>query len=66
MAKNKREVNSNDIGNIKYKMSKELADSLLKSRKGADKNKHPQDYLCALVNEQFGAKGNCIEVLTTL
>lgn len=51
------------IGNIEYKMEKAMADALLKARKGEDKKKHPQEYLCDVVNEQFGVKGNCVKVL---
>jgi hypothetical protein len=61
MAKNTTIVES--IGNIEYKMEKAMADALLKARKGEDKKKHPQEYLCSVVNEQFGVKGNCVKVL---
>lgn len=64
MAKNKKKTAIiNSKGEFEYKMSKELGNSLLKDRKGADKNKHPQEYLCQIVNEQFGIKGTCTKVL---
>lgn len=63
MAKNKKKEVIHNKGDYEYKMSKELGDSILKMRKGTDKNKHPQEYLCELVNEQFGIKGNCTKVL---
>lgn len=62
MAKNKKVIVSQK-GNFEYKMSKEMANAYLKDRKGTDKNKHPQDYLCQVVNNEFGIKGNCTRVL---
>lgn len=61
MAKNN--IKTHQKGDFEYKMTKEMADSILKSRKGADKNKHPQEALCQYVNEEFGIKGNCTRVL---
>lgn len=64
MAKNnKKKVVVGQKGDFEYKMTKEMADAYLKSRKGTDKNKHPQDYLCQVVNNEFGIKGNCTRVL---
>ena len=57
MAKNKKVI-VNQKGDFEYKMTKEMADAYLKGRKGTDKNKHPQDYLCQVVNNEFGIKGN--------
>lgn len=51
-------------GDIEYEMSKEFAKQILATRKGADQNIHPQDFLCKVVNEEFGIKGNCIKVHT--
>ena len=53
-------------GSIEYKMPEELAKELLKKRKGKeDVNKmKPNEYLCYVVNEEFGIKGNCVKVLT--
>ena len=62
MAKNKKVI-ANQIGGFEYKMTKEMADAYLKGRKGTDKNKHPQEYLCQLVNNEFGIKGTCTRVL---
>jgi hypothetical protein len=50
---------------IEYKMSKLMASELLKTRKGAEQNMRPQQFLCKIVNEQFGVKGNCVRVITT-
>lgn len=49
---------------IEYEMPKALAKQLLAERKGADRNLHPQVYLCKVVNEDFGLLGNCIKVTT--
>ena len=64
MAKNKKSIINK--GDFEYKMSKDMADFYLKTRKGTDKSKHPQEYLCELVNSEVGIKGNCSRVLTTL
>lgn len=64
MEKNKKPIVSTiNRGCFKYKMSKEMADAYLKSRSGDEKNKHPQEYLCMVVNNEFGVKGNCIQVI---
>jgi hypothetical protein len=67
MAKNNKNKNTREIeckkGDIKYKMSEAMADAYLKGRKGEDKKKNAQEFLCNLVNTQFGIKGNCVEVL---
>lgn len=52
-------------GDVEYEMSKEMAKQILATRKGADQNVHPQEFLCRVVNEDFGIKGNCVRVLTT-
>ena len=51
---------------IEYKMPEELAKELLKKRKGKEgvNKMKPNEYLCYVVNEEFGIKGNCIKVLT--
>lgn len=51
-------------GNIEYEMNKEMAKQILATRKGTDQNMHPQDFLCKVVNEEFGLKGYCVRVLT--
>lgn len=47
----------------KYKMSKVMAKDLLSNRKGEEAKMHPQDFLCKVVNEEYGLKGTCIEVI---
>jgi len=49
---------------IEYEMPKELAKQILATRKGTDQNMHPQTFLCKVVNEEFGIKGNCVKVTT--
>ena len=51
-------------GGIEYEMPKLMAKEILNERKGADKNIHPQAYLCKVVNETFRLKGNCVKVTT--
>lgn len=51
-------------GGIEYEMTKEMAKQILATRKGADQNMHPQEFLKKIVNEEFGLKGNCTRVLT--
>lgn len=51
-------------GPIEYEMPKELAKQILATRKGEEKNWHPQVFLCKVINEEFGIKGNCIKVTT--
>lgn len=55
----------NNINNTyKYKMSKRMEKDLLLSRKGEELKMHPQKYLCKVVNEEYGLKGTCIEVVS--
>ncbi len=49
-------------GDIAYEMSKTLAKEILSTRKGAEQNMNPQDFLCKVVNESFGLKGHCAYV----
>ena len=51
-------------GDIEYEMNKEMAKQILATRKGVDQNVLPQEFLCRVVNEEFGIKGNCVRVLT--
>lgn len=54
----------NTNGFFEYKMSVEMMQNYLKMRKGKDKSADPQEYLCKIINEEFGVKGKCIKVLT--
>ena len=49
---------------IEYEMPKEFAKQILATRKGEEKNMHPQEFLKKVVNEEFGLLGNCIKVTT--
>ena len=51
-------------GDVEYEMPKELAKQILLTRKGTEKNMHPQEYLKKVVNEEFGIKGYCTKVTT--
>ena len=51
-------------GGIEYEMPALMAKEILNERKGADRNMHPQAYLCKVVNETFGIKGYCVKVTT--
>lgn len=50
--------------NFEYKMSKEMANAYLKDRKGEERKKHPQKYLCEVVNNEFDIMGTCTRVTT--
>ena len=50
-------------GTIEYKMSKSMADEIIKASKS---KKTPQEILCNYVNEQCGLKGFCVKVLVDL
>ena len=50
-------------GTIEYKMSKVMADEIIKASKS---KKTPQEILCNYVNEQCGLKGFCVKVLVDL
>ena len=63
MIKNKKKVIVSQKGNFEYKMTKEMANAYLNARKGEEKKKHPQEYLCRIVNNEFGIKGTCTRVL---
>ena len=51
-------------GVVEYKMPKELPAMYLKTAKGEFAKKHPKEYLIQVVNEEFGVKGTCINVIT--
>lgn len=51
-------------GVVEYKMPKAMADMYLKTAKGEFAKKHPIEYLIRVVNEEFGIKGTCVNVIT--
>ena len=50
-------------GIIEYKMPEKMAIELLKNRKGNEAKMRPNDFLCKVVNESFGLKGYCVNVI---
>lgn len=52
-------------GGIEYEMPKELAKSILATRKGEDQHSNVQKFLCGVVNSEFGIKGYCTKVILT-
>ena len=50
-------------GCIEYKMPEQMARELLKNRKGDETKMRPNDFLCMVVNENFGLKGHCVKVI---
>ena len=50
-------------GCIEYKMSEQMARELLKNRKGDETKMKPNDFLCKVVNENFGLKDLCVNVI---
>lgn len=50
-------------GCIEYKMPDKMARELLKNRKGDEAKMRPNDFLCKVVNENFGLKGHCVNVI---
>ena len=49
---------------IEYKMPVAMAETYLKQRKGNDAKMNPNEFLCKLVNEEYGVLGNCVNVIT--
>ena len=50
-------------GTIEYKMPEQTARELLKMRKGDETKMTPNEYLCKVVNEQYGLLGCCVRVI---
>ena len=48
---------------FKYKMPEYMAKAYLKDRKGSDLKMDANDFLCKVVNDNFGLKGRCVKVL---
>ena len=49
---------------FEYEMSKEMAKQILATRKGAEQNMPPQEFLIQVVNDEFGIRGHCVRVIT--
>ena len=50
-------------GKIEYKMPEQMARELLKTRRDEELKMRPNDFLCKVVNENFGLKGLCVNVI---
>lgn len=46
---------------IEYKMPEKMAQAYIKMHNGKIPNVN--DYLCKIVNEEFGLKGHCVNVI---
>ena len=57
-------IMTNKAGYIEYKMPKQMAQEYFKLRKGEEQKMRPNEYLCKIVNENFGIKGYCTNVIT--
>lgn len=52
---------------LEYQMSKELFDTLLKTRKSeAQKKMNPYTYVMGIINEEYGLKGTVTRVSISL
>lgn len=49
---------------IEYKMPVAVAKTLLKTRSATELKMRPNEFLCKVVNEQYGLLGNCTKVIT--
>ena len=50
-------------GAVEYKMPEAMAREYLKNRKGDEAKMRPNDFLCMIVNENFGLRGRCVNVI---
>ena len=50
-------------GTIEYKMPEAVAKEYLKMRNAEEKKMKPNDYLCKIVDEQYGLLGKCVRVI---
>ena len=51
-------------GYIEFKMPEKMMQDLLKTRRGDELKMQPKDFLCKVVNEDFGLKGYCVNVIS--
>lgn len=56
--------NQKIVRGIEYKMPKEMANMYIRTAKSDYAKKHTTEYLCKIVNEEFGIKGDCVNVIT--
>ena len=50
---------------VKYQMTKEMFNSIIKTRKGEEKKMNPFAYVKKYVNEQFCVKGTVVGIQCT-
>ena len=50
-------------GYIEYKMPESMAKDYLKARAGDEKKMNANEYLCKIVDEEFGLLGKCVRVI---
>ena len=50
-------------GFVEYKMPEAMAKAYLNERTAEEKKMRPNDFLCKIVNEEFGLKGYCTRVI---
>ncbi len=62
MIENNTRYTHERAGAVEYAMPEGLAQEILKTRKGTEKNMHPEDFLIKVVNETFGLKEKCVKV----
>lgn len=53
----------NNTNEIAYRMPVGVARDYLKNRHGDETKMNNQDYLCKMVNQDYGLKGNCVKVI---
>lgn len=58
-----KEKNMTKAGTIEYKMPEEVVKQYLKMRNAEEKKMTPNEYLCKIVNEQYGLLGKCVRVI---
>lgn len=62
MIENNAKFSHERAGAIEYAMPEGLAQEILKTRRGTEKNMHPDEFLVKIVNETFGLKNKCVKV----
>lgn len=53
----------NNTNEIAYRMPAGVAKAYLKNRHGDENKMNNQVYLCKMVNQDYGLKGNCAKVI---
>lgn len=53
----------NNTNEIAYRMPVGVAKVYLKNRHGDENKMNNQTYLCKMVNQDYGLKGNCVKVI---